>query len=60
MTDVYKKVGRGGAGNFYSKKDIEDVSKEATAVISPFLLLAFLLANPIPLTLFPIPIKIIY
>jgi hypothetical protein len=35
MTDVYKKVGRGGAGNFYSKKDVEDVSKVAAAVISP-------------------------
>jgi hypothetical protein len=54
MTDVYKKVGRGGAGNFYSKKDIEDVSKAAAAVIPPFLLLAFLLADPIPLTHFPL------
>jgi hypothetical protein len=57
MTDVYKKVGRGGAGNFYSKKDIEDVSKAAAAVISPFLLLAFLappLADPIPLTCIPL------
>lgn len=25
--EVYKRVGRGGAGNFYSKKDVEDVAK---------------------------------
>jgi len=29
MSEPYKKVGRGGAGNFYSPKDIEDVSKAA-------------------------------
>ncbi|RDW71108.1 hypothetical protein BP5796_04882 [Coleophoma crateriformis] len=29
--DVYKKVGRGGAGNFYSKKDIEDVKGKGKA-----------------------------
>jgi hypothetical protein len=58
MTEMYKKVGRGGAGNFYNKKDVEDVSKAAAAVIPPFLLLAFLappLADPIPLTRFPLP-----
>ncbi|KAF5501028.1 hypothetical protein CGCS363_v006638 [Colletotrichum siamense] len=27
MSDVFRKVGRGGAGNFYSKKDVEDVEK---------------------------------
>ncbi|KAK0623548.1 hypothetical protein B0T14DRAFT_183325 [Immersiella caudata] len=25
--DVYRKVGRGGAGNFYSKKDVEEAEK---------------------------------
>jgi hypothetical protein len=56
MTDVYKKVGRGGAGNFYSKKDVEDVSKAAAAVMPPFLLPAFLAlhADPIPLTFSPL------
>lgn len=29
MADAYRKVGRGGAGNFYSQKDIEDVTKNA-------------------------------
>jgi hypothetical protein len=38
MTEPYKKVGRGGAGNFYSKKGIEDVSKAAASV---FCLLCF-------------------
>ncbi|KAK1992925.1 hypothetical protein LX36DRAFT_674219 [Colletotrichum falcatum] len=27
MSDVYRKTGRGGSGNFYSKKDVEDVEK---------------------------------
>ncbi|KAG0646861.1 hypothetical protein D0Z07_6249, partial [Hyphodiscus hymeniophilus] len=27
MADMYRKVGRGGAGNFYSQKDAEDVAK---------------------------------
>ncbi|KAL0931863.1 uncharacterized protein CTRU02_212816 [Colletotrichum truncatum] len=27
MSDVFRKVGRGGAGNFYSKKDVEDAEK---------------------------------
>jgi hypothetical protein len=31
MADAYRKVGRGGAGNFYSLKDIEDVEKAAQA-----------------------------
>lgn len=31
MTDAYRKVGRGGAGNFYSPKDVEDVEKAAQA-----------------------------
>lgn len=34
--EVYKKVGRGGAGNFYSKKDIEEVKGKGKAdVCSP-------------------------
>lgn len=31
-TDVFRRVGRGGAGNFYSKKDIQDAEKASTAV----------------------------
>ncbi|KLU87520.1 hypothetical protein MAPG_06519 [Magnaporthiopsis poae ATCC 64411] len=31
--DVYRRVGRGGAGNFYSKKDVEDVEKASKAAI---------------------------
>ncbi|EFQ27194.1 hypothetical protein CGRA01v4_07446 [Colletotrichum graminicola] len=27
MSDVYRKTGRGGSGNFYSKKDVENVQK---------------------------------
>ncbi|TDZ24248.1 hypothetical protein Cob_v003031 [Colletotrichum orbiculare MAFF 240422] len=27
MSDVFRKVGRGGAGNFFSKKDVEDAQK---------------------------------
>ncbi|KAH7360571.1 hypothetical protein BKA65DRAFT_391243 [Rhexocercosporidium sp. MPI-PUGE-AT-0058] len=27
MSDVYRKVGRGGAGNYYSKQDIADATK---------------------------------
>merc|ERR1711977_548045 len=30
MSDIYKKVGRGGAGNYYSKQDIADATKNAT------------------------------
>jgi len=26
-SDVFRRVGRGGAGNWYSKKDIEDANK---------------------------------
>ena len=33
MSEPYKKVGRGGAGNFYSKKDIEDVKGKGKAVV---------------------------
>ncbi|KAM3068735.1 hypothetical protein ACMFMG_010911 [Clarireedia jacksonii] len=29
--EIYKKVGRGGAGNFYSKQDIDNVTKSAAA-----------------------------
>ncbi|CZT02057.1 uncharacterized protein RAG0_09386 [Rhynchosporium agropyri] len=29
MSDVYRKVGRGGAGNYYSKQDIEEATKNA-------------------------------
>jgi hypothetical protein len=32
MAEAYKKVGRGGAGNFYSKKDVQDVAKATEAV----------------------------
>ncbi|KAH8793903.1 hypothetical protein BGZ57DRAFT_848232 [Hyaloscypha finlandica] len=32
MSEPYKKVGRGGAGNFYSKKDVEDVKGKGKAV----------------------------
>lgn len=27
MSEVYKKVGRGGAGNYYSKQDIAEATK---------------------------------
>ena len=39
MTEPYKKVGRGGAGNFYSKKDVQDVVQagEAVSLIFPIL-----------------------
>jgi hypothetical protein len=30
-SEPYRKVGRGGAGNFYSKKDVEDASKTETS-----------------------------
>ena len=29
--DVYRRVGRGGTGNFYSKKEVEDVEKASKA-----------------------------
>ncbi|KAE9379164.1 hypothetical protein N431DRAFT_478238 [Stipitochalara longipes BDJ] len=32
MSEPYKKVGRGGAGNFYSKKDVEDIKGKGKAV----------------------------
>jgi hypothetical protein len=31
-TDVFRRVGRGGAGNFYSKKDIQDAENASTEV----------------------------
>merc|ERR1712225_77130 len=34
MSDIYKKVGRGGAGNYYSKQDIADATKNATDIES--------------------------
>ncbi len=42
MAEPYKRIGRGGAGNFYGPKDIEDASMTgagaaAAAVPSPFL-----------------------
>jgi hypothetical protein len=33
MAEAYKKVGRGGAGNFYSKKSVEDVKGKGKAVV---------------------------
>lgn len=30
----YKKIGRGGAGNYYSKQDIDDAAKNAAEVSS--------------------------
>jgi hypothetical protein len=38
--EIYKKVGRGGAGNFYSKQDIDNVTKSSAGVCA--LLLPFL------------------
>ncbi|KAK4114137.1 hypothetical protein N656DRAFT_767155 [Canariomyces notabilis] len=34
-SDVFRKVGRGGAGNFYSKKDIEEAEKATSAAAPP-------------------------
>jgi hypothetical protein len=31
-SEVFRRVGRGGAGNWYSKKDIEDAGKANTEV----------------------------
>jgi hypothetical protein len=37
MADAYTKMGRGGAGNFYSKKGVEDVKGKGKAVVyTPF------------------------
>jgi hypothetical protein len=36
MSEAFKKVGRGGAGNFYSKKDVEDVKGKGKAAVCPF------------------------
>ncbi|OTA91551.1 hypothetical protein M434DRAFT_397077 [Hypoxylon sp. CO27-5] len=35
MADVYRRSGRGGAGNFYSQKDIEEVTKKAAESKDP-------------------------
>lgn len=39
MSEPYKKVGRGGAGNFYTKKDVEDVKGKGKAVVWPLFFL---------------------
>lgn len=31
-SETYRKIGRGGAGNYYSKQDIEDAAKSAAEV----------------------------
>ena len=31
-SETYHKFGRGGAGNYYSKQDIQDVQKQAASV----------------------------
>jgi hypothetical protein len=31
-TDVFRRVGRGGAGNFYSKQDVQDAEKASNEV----------------------------
>lgn len=28
-SETYRKIGRGGAGNYYSKKDVEEVARRA-------------------------------
>ena len=33
----YRKVGRGGAGNYYSQKDVEDAAKKAAEVCEALL-----------------------
>jgi hypothetical protein len=38
MSEAFKKVGRGGAGNFYSKKDVEDVKGKGKAAVCPLFL----------------------
>jgi hypothetical protein len=30
-TDVFRRVGRGGAGNFYSQQDVQDAEKKAAS-----------------------------
>lgn len=35
MSDVYQRSGRGGAGNFYSKKDIKEVEARSNASVRP-------------------------
>jgi hypothetical protein len=34
--DAYRKAGRGGAGNFWSKKDVEEVIKRDDGVSSTY------------------------
>ena len=31
-SEIYRKIGRGGAGNYYSKQDIEDAAQRAAEV----------------------------
>ena len=31
--DIFRRTGRGGAGNFYSPKDVEDVEKKTQAEV---------------------------
>ena len=38
MAEAYKKVGRGGAGNFYSKKEVQDIKGKGKAVVCPLFL----------------------
>jgi len=33
-SEVFRKVGRGGAGNFFSKKDVEEVEEAAVAAVA--------------------------
>ncbi len=35
MAEAYKKMGRGGAGNFYNKKSVEDVKGKGKAIVTP-------------------------
>jgi len=43
MSDIYKKVGRGGAGNYYSKQDIADATKNVSSSCSRMLIVHALL-----------------
>lgn len=33
-SEAFRKVGRGGAGNFFSKKDVEEVEEAADAAVA--------------------------
>ncbi|KAH6850281.1 hypothetical protein B0I37DRAFT_371235 [Chaetomium sp. MPI-CAGE-AT-0009] len=49
-SDVFRRVGRGGAGNFYSKQDVQDAEKKAsTTTVRP----RSPRSTPNPLTLTP-------